>query len=78
MKDKIEYTLIDIKIRKDILLSKIKERIIYEQEGANTIEIILGSAIFAALGILVFNLISGAIKGKATDAVNIINDAKLN
>jgi Flp pilus assembly pilin Flp len=78
MKDKIEYILIDINIRKNILVSKIKERIIYEQEGANTIEVILGAAVFAALAILVFNLIAGAIKGKTTDATNIINDAKLN
>lgn len=77
MRNKIEYFLIDKKIKKDNLVSNIKERIINDEEGAHIIEIIIGSAIFAALALLVLNLIGDAIKSKTSDAANIINDAKL-
>lgn len=75
MKEKIEYILIDANIRKNILLSKIKERIINDEEGADIIEIIIASAFFAAAAVFVFGVVSEAFKSKSENAADIINNA---
>ena len=60
-----------IKVVVNEMLSKVAE----DEEGANTVEIIIGVAIFAGVAVAVFSVIGGALSSKAGDAANIIESA---
>jgi len=73
--DKIELFMIGAKTRMAVQIRTIAERIAKDEEGADTVEIVLGIAIFAVVAILVAKAIGGAIEAKGTEAAGIIESA---
>lgn len=73
--NKIEMGLIGIKNRVGMQLRALSEQVVNDEEGADTVEIVLGIAIFAAIAIITAKLLGGAIEAKGTEAAAVIESA---
>ena len=77
MLDKLNYHLINAKIKKDQALSYMKERLL-DEDGASMMEYVVVIAIIVVVALGVINAIGGAITDKGESAAAIIQGVDFN
>lgn len=81
IRGKCETALIDLTIRKNRFLERKKSvmgSLLTDEIGANTVEVIIGIAVFAAISLLVFNGIGDTIIEKGKEINKQILDSGTN
>lgn len=69
--DRIELFLIGANYKR----KQVMQSFINDEEGAETVEVVIGIAIFAAVALGIAMKLGGAITSKGDDAANIIESA---